>query len=115
MRWATANLSPEFIRDTPAASYRAVAATIADHHPDKALAGELAAIFIERAEAAEAWETRRGLRDAAAADAANAAPYPLAVAAGYSRKAVGNAGIFEGADNARPPGVLRRAWRWLFG
>lgn len=112
VRWATANLSPEFIRDTPVASYRRAALYLDDWHPDKALARELMITFADRADLADAWAARRGLADATAAAAADESPFPVTVAAGFSRKAIGNAGVFEGAASV---GWLRRTWRRLFG
>lgn len=121
VRWATANLDPEFIRDTPAAHYRAVAMTLASYHGDAQLAGELADVFNMYAERADAWVVRRGQRGAEVAPACIVdSPYPIEVAAAYSMKTQGNAGIFDGARRGasasamRKPGLLTRAWRWLF-
>lgn len=90
VRWATANLSPEFIRDTPIEHYRQAALHLRKGGLPWQLAGELTDVFNDYAKLAEAWSTRRKER-------VPETPFPVEQAAAYSRKVHGNAGMFEGA------------------
>lgn len=106
-RWATANLHPEHIRDTPIDAYR-VAGVLLDSatgHPDRDLANALHHIFEERAQLAEEWIRRRiereaaGIRPTPKVDQTTADASAVQAGAAYSRKVLKNDGAFAEGRN----------------
>lgn len=94
---AVANLHPEVIRDVPAEALRAAADRLPNFHPEKVRAEEIAYVWLTHAYLADEWRERRGkLGNRAVDPAPPATPFPVEIAAGYTRRMTGNAGIFDG-------------------
>lgn len=93
---AVANLHPESCRDIPAGALAKAAERLPLFYPDVTRAAEIAQVWAERSSEVEAWRLRRLARGTE--PPVPETPFPTSIAAAYSRKIHGNAGVFENAN-----------------